>query len=56
MTNAKRARRLVGRAAKLFAKAGRIGDGSALSPACRDALRALFADDASRAATARDQL
>jgi len=56
MTHAKRARRLVGRAAKLFAKAGRIGTAAALSPSCRDALRALFADDAARAATARDQL
>jgi len=56
LSDAKRARRLVGRAAKLFTKAGRIGNASAVSPSCRDGLRALLADDASRAATVRDQL
>jgi hypothetical protein len=55
-SNARRARRLVGRASRLFARAGRAAKAPPLTAPCADALRALLADNAARAAATHDRL
>lgn len=56
VTDAKRARRLAGRAAALFLRAGRAAKRPGLRGPCTEALRSQLADDAVRAMRVRDQL